>query len=107
MAINPFELIKNFKNIQSKMSEMQEKAKGIIVTGSAGGELVNVSLNGKMEVTDIKISKEVVNPDDIEMLEDLIHAAFSDAMIKVKEKLQSEFSGMANGLNLPPGFMGS
>jgi len=107
MAFNPLEFLKNFKNIQARMGEMQEKAKDVIVKGSAGGDLVSIEINGKMELINIHVSSEVVDPDDIEMLEDLIRAAFTDALTKLKEKMQEEFSFLSNGLNLPPGFMGT
>jgi DNA-binding YbaB/EbfC family protein len=105
MAINPFELIKNFKNIQSKMTEMQGKLDTITVTGSAGGGMVNIGLNGKLEMISVEIAAEAVS-EDINMLQDLIRAAYSDASVKIKEKLREELSDASGGMDIPPGFMG-
>ncbi len=106
MPINPFDLIKQFQDMQGKMSEIQEKLKSIRVTGSAGGDMVRIELNGQMEVVSVKISPEVVDPNDVEMIEDLVLAAFTDATAKVKEKLKEELSSLTGGLNLPPGMFG-
>ena len=106
MNINPMEFLKNFKDIQSRIKNMQEKTKDIIVTGSSGGDMVKVDMDGQMNVKKVVISKEVVDPEDIEMLQDLILAAFSSAHSKVKEKLQEEMSAATGGLNIPPDMMG-
>jgi DNA-binding YbaB/EbfC family protein len=106
MNINPFELLKNFGNIQSKMAELQGKLAAIHVCGSAGGDMVKVEINGQFEVLSVVISPEAANPDDLPMLQDLIRAAMTDALFKVKEAIRTEISGMTGGINLPPGFMG-
>jgi DNA-binding YbaB/EbfC family protein len=105
MAINPFELMKNFQNIQAKMSEMQAKLDTIIVTGSAGGGMVTISLNGKLEMTAVEIAPEVMTEDRV-MIQDLIRAAYSDASLKIKDKLREELNVAGSGMDLPPGFMG-
>ncbi len=104
--MNPFDLLKQFQSLQGKMGEIQEKLKNISVTGSSGGGMVTVEMNGQMTVTKVNISPEVVDPNDVGMLEDLVLAAFTDASIKIKEKLQEELSELTGGLNLPPGFLG-
>ena len=104
--MNPMDLLKNFQNIQSRMGEMQERMKSLIVTGTAGGGMVSVGMNGQMEVTEIKISPEAVDPEDIDMLQDLIFAAFSDASAKIKEKMKEEMSSLTGGIDLPPGLFG-
>ncbi len=106
MNINPMELLKNFQNMQAKIAEMQEKLKDVIVKGSSGGGMVEVEMNGQLAVTRVTIAKEVVDPDDIEMLQDLVLGAVADALAKVKEKLKEEASSVTGGLNLPPGMMG-
>jgi DNA-binding YbaB/EbfC family protein len=108
MKINPFDLLKNLnlKEMQSKIAEMREKAKEVKVVGSAGGDMVRIEMNGQMNVTNIWISKEAVDPDDIQMLQDLIKAAFTDASIKIKERIKEELTQLTGGVNLPPGFMG-
>jgi DNA-binding YbaB/EbfC family protein len=96
--MNPFDLMKNLKNIQEKAKELQDKVKDITVTGSAGGGIVQVDLNGKLEVLAVRILPEAVNPEEIEMLQDLIKAAFTDAGNKVKEAMQGEMGDL-----FPPG----
>ncbi len=105
MAINPFELMKNFKNIQAKMTEIQARLDTIFVTGSAGGDMVKITLNGKLEMTAVEIAPEAVS-EDRTMLQDLVRAAYSDASAKIKDKLREELNTADGGLDLPPGFMG-
>lgn len=106
MAVNPFDLIKQFGNIQEKMTEVQTKLKEVQVTGSAGGDMIQVEINGHMEILKVHISEEAVDPNDIVMLEDLIQAAFSDALGKAKERIRQEMLSVTGGINLPPGLMG-
>ena len=105
MAINPFEILKQFQDLQSRMGDIQGKLGSVKVTGSAGGGLVSVEMNGRMEVEKVSITPEAVDPSDIRMLEDLVLAAFTDAMTRMKEKLKEEMSQLT-GLNLPPGMLG-
>jgi len=104
--MNPFDFLKQFQDLQGKMGEIQEKLKDISAQGSSGGDMVSIQLNGQMKVLSVKISREAVDPEDIQMLEDLVLAAFTDAMFKIKEKLREEMSSITGGLNLPPGLMG-
>jgi DNA-binding YbaB/EbfC family protein len=106
MNINPMDLLRNFQNMQAKISEMQEKLKEVKVTGSSGGGMVQVEMNGQLVVTAVKIAQEVVDPQDIEMLQDLVLGAVSDALAKVKERLREEASSVTGGMNLPPGIVG-
>ena len=106
MAINPFDLMKQFGSMQEQMSEIQDKLKGLKVVGSAGGDMVQVELNGHMDVGDVRISSEAVDPQDISLLEDLVQAATTDALVKIKEKIREELSALTGGLPLPPGMMG-
>ena len=106
MAINPFDLIKQFGNMQERMNEIQNRLQGISVIGSAGGDMVQAEMNGHMEVVGLRISEEAVNPNDIQMLQDLVQAALSDALFKIKEKIREEVSSLTGGLNLPPGLLG-
>jgi len=105
--MNPMDIFKNLQNLQSQFGEMQEKLKNIQVTGTSGGEMIRIEMNGQMEVTGIHIEPEAVDPEDIKMLEDLMLAAFRNASAKVKERLQQEAGNLTGGLNIPPGFMGS
>jgi nucleoid-associated protein EbfC len=106
MAANPFDLLKNFQGLQAKMGEMQAKLKSIRVTGSAGGGMVTVELNGEFGVEKVTISSEVVDPNDIRMLEDLVLAAVSDAHTRLKEKLRDEMAQATGIAGLPPGLFG-
>ena len=106
MSMNPFDLLKQFQDMQGKMGEIQEKMKTITVEGTSGGDMVKMKINGQMEVLSVQISKEAVDPDDIRMLEDLVLAAFTDAMYKIKEKLREEMSSLTGGIDLPPGLLG-
>lgn len=106
MSVNPFDLLKQFQDMQGKMGEIQEKMKTITVEGTSGGDMVRIMINGQMEVLSVQISKEAVDPDDIRMLEDLVLAAFTDAMYKIKEKLREEMSSLTGGIDLPPGLLG-
>mgnify|MGYP000013985116 CR=1 FL=1 len=107
MNFNPMELMKNFQDIQSKMTEAQERLKTVTAVGSAGGDMVRVTVNGQFDVESVEISKEAVDPEDIEMLQDLILAATTDAMTKIKEKVREEMSSITGGMNLPPGMFGA
>ncbi|HUV07522.1 MAG TPA: YbaB/EbfC family nucleoid-associated protein [Spirochaetia bacterium] len=106
MNINPMDLLKNFQNIQSRINEMQGKLKDIKTVGSAGGGMVQTEMNGQMEVFGVRISPEAVDPEDIEMLQDLILASYADALAKIKERVKEEMSSITGGLDLPPGLLG-
>jgi hypothetical protein len=104
--MNPMDFLKNFQNMQTKVQEMQNKVKNITVTGSAGGDMVRVEMNGEMKVTNVTIAPEVVDPNDVEMLEDLVLAACTNASTKIREKVKEEVNTMTGGIDLPPGMMG-
>ena len=104
--MNPMDLFKNLQNLQSKMGDMQERLKTITATGVAGGDMVRVEIDGQMDVQRVEISAEVVDPSDIPMLQDLVLAAFTYAMNKIREKIREEMSFMTGGLDLPPGMLG-
>jgi len=106
MNINPFDLLKNAQAIQEQMGSFQEKLGNLKVSGSAGGGMAEVDMNGKLEVLAIRIAPEVVDPAEIGLLQDLIKAAFTDASEKVREAIRQEMSAMTGGMSLPPGMMG-
>ncbi|MDR2602022.1 MAG: YbaB/EbfC family nucleoid-associated protein [Spirochaetaceae bacterium] len=87
MDINPFDILKNFQVIQSQLDEFKNKIGSITVTGSAGAGLLEIDLNGKMEIVDVRISQEIAG--DLEMLRDLIISAYADALEKVRAALAS------------------
>ena len=104
MNINPFDILKNAQKIQESLAVMQEKLGGIQVTGSAGGNMVEVDMNGKMEVTDVRIDPEIIKTQDVAMLQDLIKAAFTNASEKAREAISRELGSVAGGMGLPSGF---
>jgi DNA-binding YbaB/EbfC family protein len=107
MNINPFEILKNAQKIQEQMGAFQEKMGAITVTGSAGGGMAEVDLNGRMEMTALRLAPEAVKPGDVEMLQDLIVAAFTDAMEKVRERINGEMGAMAGSMGISPGVPGA
>ena len=96
MNINPLELVK-------QMGAFQEKLAAIRASGSAGGGMVVIELNGHFEVTDVRISAEAIEDRDVQMLQDLVQAAFTDGLEKVRETMNREIGSMAGGM-LPNGF---
>ena len=96
-------LMKQAQQMQAKMADMQAKLGDIEVEGAAGGGMVKVTVTGKGEARRLKIDPSLIVPDDAEMLEDLIVAAFNDARAKSEAMTQSEMSKLTAGLPLPPG----
>lgn len=94
-------LLKQMQDAQAKMMKMQEELAGREVEGSAGGGMIKVKANGRHEVIAVKIDPTVVDPDDIEMLEDLIAAAVNDAQARADELIQTEMSKVTGGLSIP------
>ena len=97
------QMMKQAQQMQAKMAEMQEGLDGVEISGGAGGGLVSVTLNGKGEMRGLKIDPSLVNPDEVEVLEDLLTAAFNDAKAKVEAHMQEEMAKLTGGLKLPPG----
>ena len=95
--------LKEAQKLQSRMTEMQAKLAELECEGAAGAGLVTVTLNGKGEMRRIKIDPSLLVPDDVEILEDLIVAAVSDAKSRIDQQTQSEMQKVAGGLSLPPG----
>lgn len=95
------DLMRQAKKMQQEMAKIQEETKKKTVEASAGGGMVSVTANGGMEIVSIKIEREVVNPDDIEMLQDLIIAAANEALRRAQQMVSEEMSKVTGGLNLP------
>ena len=93
--------MKQAQQLQSKMLKLQEEMADKTVETSSGGGMVKVVANGRQQVLSIQIEKEVVDPDDVEMLQDLILAAINDALIKSQEMATQEMSKLTGGLNIP------
>ena len=95
MNINPFDILKNAQKIQEQMGVFQEKLKDIKITGAAGGGMTEIDMNGKMEVLAVRIAPEAA--EDREMLQDLVTAAFNNAMEKIREAINQEMGTMLPG----------
>ena len=87
--------------MQERMANMQKELEMKTIEAQAGGGMVRVVVNGKYEVVSMKIEKEVVNPEDIEMLQDLIAAAVNEGVRKAQEMSSSEMAKITGGLNIP------
>jgi DNA-binding YbaB/EbfC family protein len=94
-------ILQQAQEMQGKFSKIQEELELITVSGSAGGGMVTVEVTGTSKIKKIKIDPSVVNPADIEMLEDLIVVAISDAQQKAQKAAQDEMGKLTGGLNLP------
>lgn len=99
--MNPFELFKNAGAIQQQLEKVQAQLAEITETGSSGGRMVEVTLNGKFEMIDIKLDPICVDNRDCKMLEDLIKAAQHDAMSKIQERIKEVSGPMLSGMNFP------
>ena len=97
------QMMKQAQEMQAKMAEMQERLAAAEVTGSAGGGMVEATLSGKGDMRGLRIDPSLVNPQEVEVLEDLIIAAVNDARAKVEEHTAEEMKKLTGGLNLPPG----
>jgi len=110
MIPDVMKLLRQFQKIQGEMKKVQEEIAKEEVIGSSGGGMVEVTINGKFEVVDIRIEKKLLKGDDAEMLEDLILAAVNSAMSKVQELIKERLGQITGGLQLPgmgiPGLFG-
>ncbi len=92
---------KMMKDLQKMQSKLQQEMDTLEIEGSSGGEVVTVRMNGRKEVLGVKLRAEAITPDDPELLEDLLVAAFNDAGRKVDAEVQQLTQGLAPGMNLP------
>jgi nucleoid-associated protein EbfC len=99
--VKGFNPMQQIKSLQDKIAKMQEELAFKTVESTAGGGMVTVVVNGRQEVVSIKIDPQVVDPEDIEMLQDLVVAAINDGLRKAQEMSSSEMSKIAGGLNIP------
>jgi len=97
------QMMKQAQKMQAKMGELQERLANTEITGASGGGMVQVTLNGKSEMRAIRIDPALVDPDEVEVLEDLVVAAFNDAKAKVEAHVAEVMSELTGGLQLPPG----
>ena len=94
-------LMKQAQQFQAKMAKLQEELGAKTVEASSGGGMVTVVVNGQQEVLSIKIDPEVIDPEDVEMLQDLILAAVNDGLTRAKNMVSEEMSKLTGGLNIP------
>ena len=97
------DMMKQARVLQDKMAKMQEELGDKVVQSSVGGGMVVAKANGRQELLSIELEPEVVDPDDIEMLQDLIVAAVNDALKRAQEMAAEEMSKLTGGLQLPGG----
>jgi DNA-binding YbaB/EbfC family protein len=96
-------MMKQAQELQGRMAEMQAEMERTIVEGRSGGGMVRVSLNGKGDMTGVKIDPSLLKPGEGEILEDLVVAAHADAKSKVEEAMKEKMKALTGGLPLPPG----
>ena len=89
------------KQAQQMQEQMQRQMAELRVEGSSGGGMVTVEMSGAKEVLSVRIEKDAVDPEDVDMLQDLVLAAFNEASRKVDEALQSQVSGLTGGMKIP------
>ena len=94
-------MMKQAQKLQSQMLQMQEELAERTVEASAGGGMVKVVANGKQQIVSIQIEKEVVDPEDVDMLQDLVQAAVNDALARSQEMVNAEMSKLTGGLSIP------
>jgi DNA-binding YbaB/EbfC family protein len=94
-------MMKQAQKLQAKMLRLQDELAEKTIETAAGGGMVKVVANGKQQIVAIQIEKEVVDPDDVEMLQDLIMAAVNDALTKSQEMVSAEMAKITGGLSIP------
>jgi hypothetical protein len=99
--MNIAQIMKQAQKMQEQMARVQEELANKIVEAAAGGGMVTVTANGKQEILAVKISPEVINPQDSAMLEDLVTAAVNEALRSSRELLQQEMTKITGGLRIP------
>lgn len=103
MGFNMQKLMKQAQKMQADMAKAQEGLKDMTVEGASGGGMVKVVANCRQEVLSLSIDPSVVDPEDVEMLEDLVLAAVKDALRLSQETAAEELQKLTGGMNLPPG----
>jgi DNA-binding YbaB/EbfC family protein len=101
MGANMNSMLRQAQKMQQQMASMQEELEQRILEAASGGGAVVVTMSGKKELKSVKINPEAVDPDDIQMLEDMILVAVNDAISKVDEMMASEMGKITGGLNIP------
>ena len=95
------DMMRQIQQMQSKLAKAQEELGNLAAEGSAGGGAVKVTISGNLEIRSLKISPEVIDAEDVEMLEDLVIAAFNEGLQKAQALQSEHMAGLTSGLNLP------
>lgn len=98
---NMASMMKQAQKLQAKMMRLQEEMAEKTVESASGGGMVKVVANGRQQILSVSIEKEVVDPDDVDMLQDLVLAAVNDALAKSQEMVTAEMSKLTGGMNIP------
>lgn len=101
MQVNPKDLMRQVQQMQTQMESIQEEAHKEIIEVSSGGGVVTVRINGALEIQSIEIEPEVVDPEDVEMLQDLVLAAVNEAIQKAQAMVADRMSALTGGLGIP------
>ncbi len=99
--MNIMSMMKQAQKLQAKMAELQAELGNRTVSAAAGGGMVEAVVNGRQELLSLRIDKEVVSPDDVEMLQDLIMAAVNEALNRSREMMAQEMSKLTGGMQIP------
>lgn len=94
-------IMKQAKKLQERMAQLQKELETKTVEATSGGGMVSVVVNGKFELVSLKIEKDVVNPEDVDMLQDLLIAAVNEGIRKAQEMASSEMSKITGGMSIP------
>lgn len=101
MGFNYGDMMKQAKIMQKQMEKVQDELKGMQFEASSGGGAVKITVNGEQEVLKVKVNKDIVDPEDIEMLEDMVLVAVNDAIKQSKDEAKNKLAGVTGGLNIP------
>jgi len=101
LGFNYGEMMKQAKMMQKQMEKVQDELKGMQFEASSGGGAVKITVNGEQEVLKVKVNKDIVDPEDIEMLEDMVLVAVNDAIKQSKDEAKNKLAGVTGGLNIP------
>ncbi len=99
--MNIMSMMKQAQKLQAKMAELQAEMGNRTVSAASGGGMVEATVNGRQELLSLRIDKEVVSPDDVEMLQDLILAAVNEALNRSREMMAQEMSKLTGGMQIP------
>ncbi|GAB4072068.1 YbaB/EbfC family nucleoid-associated protein [Barrientosiimonas marina] len=103
MKGNMNNMMKQMQKMQKKMEQAQEELQEMTFEATSGGGMVKVTASGKREITDVQVSEDVVDPDDVDMLQDLILTATNDVLQQIEDKTNDTMGQFTKGMNLPGG----